>query len=152
MKQNRIWLVGLFLLLSACRWEEEPTLAEIYAGTYRGEMQVLPPPGLETKPVDGQVDMVVAGDRALLLKFLNVEIAGVSIDTLVVPALLSLDGRNRLSGECEGVGGVAGQAAQVKLEGEMVYDRSDITIHFSAGAEENIPELQWVVKFRGIRE
>lgn len=151
MKQRKIWILGVLLLsLSGCQWEEEPTLAELYAGTYRGKLEVLSP--LEGMPTNGQVDMVVAGDRELRLKFINMELADKTIDTLVIPALLSLDGQNRLTGKRQGIPWTGEKLADAELEGKLVYGKSELTVYMNVGMGAATPEVQWVVKFQGTRK
>lgn len=153
MKLKQIGLTSLLLcVFSACQWEEELTLAEIFAGSYRGELKVLPSEGQETEPVSGQVDMEVAGDRLLRLKFLNIQLAGATVDTLEIPALLSLDGQNRLTGTREGIGTAAGHQVHVELEGEMVYGRSELTVYLYGIDEGTVPDRRCVVKFQGTRK
>ena len=153
MKQKNIWIWSMLLfVLSACHWDEEPTLAELYAGTYRGELNVSASAGEETELTDGQVDMIVTGERALQLKFINIKLADRVIDTLVIPALLSLDGQNRLTGKREAIGEAGGHQAHAELEGEMIYGRSELTVYMNVGTEGSVYAKQWVVKFRGIRK
>ena len=153
MKQRNIWIWSILLfMLSACRWDEEPTLAELYAGTYRGELNVLPSAGEETEPTDGQVDMIVTGERALQLKFINIKLADRMIDTLVIPALLSLDGQNRLTGKREAIGAAGGQSVYAELEGEVIYGRSELTVYMNVGTESSMSAKRWVIKFQGIRK
>lgn len=152
MKLKQIWLTSLLLCgFSACQWEEEPTLAEIFAGTYRGELKVLPSEGEEAEPVSGQVDMEVAGDRLLRLKFLNIPLAGATVDTLEIPGLLSLDGQNRITGTREWIGTAAGQQVRVELEGEMVYGRSELTVYLYGIDGGAVPDRRCVVTFQGTR-
>lgn len=151
MKPMKIWILGVLLFgFSACQWEEETTLAELYAGTYRGELQIFSPE--QEEPVPGQVDMIVAGDCNLQLKFINIELAGGMVDTLVIPALLSLDGQNYLSGERKGIDWTGGQSADAEIEGKIIYGKSELTVYMSIGASTAVPAMQQVVKFRGTRK
>ena len=151
MKQGKIWILGVFsLVLSACEWGEEPTLAELYAGTYRGALYVSSPVGEEV--TDGRVEMTVAGDRTLQLRFTDIKWAGETIDSLVIPALLSLDGQNRLAGKRGGINWAEGQVVYAEIEGEMVYDKSELTVLVNVGTEGAVPTATWVLNFRGTRK
>lgn len=151
MKQGKIWILGVFsLVLSACEWGEEPTLAELYAGTYRGALYVSSPAGEEV--TDGRVEMTVAGDRTLQLRFTDIKWADETIDSLVIPALLSLDGQNRLAGKRGGINWAEGQVVHAEIEGEMVYDESELTVLVNVGTEGAVPTAAWVLKFRGTRK
>lgn len=151
MKQKKFGVLGLLLfILSACQWEEELTLAELYAGTYKGKLEILTD---EREMVaEGQVDMVVAGDRGLHLKFINLDLGCGTIDTLMIPVLLSLHEQNRLAGKRDRIGLPTGQQMDVAIDGNVFYGKSELTTYINMGIGESASAIPWVVKFQGTRK
>lgn len=144
------WL--LVLLMVSCQWEEEPGLAELYAGSYTGVMDIYPAAGGEGQQLENKdVVMTVAGDHRLNLHIKGIPIAGAAIDSFALPAELSGDGLNRITGKLEDILLESGVRAYADMEGTVAYGKSDLVIYITVGIEQNEGESVWVVKFSGKR-
>lgn len=144
------WLVMLFM--ASCQWEEEPGLAELYAGSYTGMMDIYPAAGGEGQQLENKdVVMTVAGDHRLNLHIKDISIAGAAIDSLALPAELSGDGLNRITGQLDDILLESGDRVYADMEGTVAYGKSDLVIYITVGMGQHEGEGRWVVKFSGKR-